>query len=116
MPVRINFSSWAQPEFLRIGAVAWRRFPRWGFQSLAVQSGEILEAQSAFGQLLSRNIDRHTTYRSDVFFVKLWPNNGGLDEVFDICFAWESTQRWREGLSDMSVGVFGYFDFQPREV
>lgn len=58
----------------------------------------------------------HITYRSDIFLIKLRSNNSCFDIVFDICHVWKPTQGRRQSLFDMSVGVFGHFDFQPGEV
>jgi hypothetical protein len=44
-------------------------------------------------------------YGSEIFLIELWPDDSGLDVVFDFRFTWKATQRRWEGLLDMLVQV-----------
>lgn len=77
--------------FWRIDVAAWRRFPHWDSQLLVAQLEGNSEARSdkSMSKCDDSVLSKDITYRSDVFFVELRPNDCGLDEVFDICYAWE---------------------------
>lgn len=56
------------------------------------------------------------TYRPNVFFVELRPDDGNFDKVADVCHARESAQRWRKRLLDMPIGIAGHLNPQASEI
>lgn len=61
-------------------------------------------------------MERMSTYSTNVFLVKLRPNNRRFDVVFDIRHPRKATQRRRKRLLDMTVSSPGHFDFQSSNV
>lgn len=57
----------------------------WRFNWKEVQRDNLKSISECGSSILSG----HITYRSDIFFVELRPDDCGLDEVFDICYTWE---------------------------
>lgn len=56
------------------------------------------------------------TYRPNIFFIELGPDDGNFDKVADVCHARKSTQRWRKRLFDMPIAIPGHLNPQASEI
>jgi hypothetical protein len=55
-------------------------------------------------------------YRSDIFLVKLGPDDGGFEKILDLSLSRKASQRRREGSFDMTVSVPGHLNLQPGDI
>lgn len=56
------------------------------------------------------------TYRANVAFVELWPDDCNLHKILDVCHAWKPAKRRGEGLLDMAICIAGHFDLEAGKV
>lgn len=57
-----------------------------------------------------------STYGSQILLVELWTNDCCFHIVFDLCHAWKTTQRRRQGLLNVSICILGHLNLQPGKV